>query len=525
MIGALATRFSRNDYFVGRLSVAGNLGTLWPSGIKPNGLGITYGMQGSGKSTGVAIPNILLHPGPNITFDGKGELAQACYARRGAGGNGVRGLGQKTCVIDPLQITGLPRSRYNPLFEIAQETDTDNALRLMLKLAEGLVKTPDGGGGDNSWVFSGAVGVAYGMTAYLLAAYPAKDQNLVKLRQLLQEGEVKHTEAVAAGEKGKRPLTPFDELLVRMKVDAKGPFAHVSAGQAANIAKMGDRQLGTIFGALVESTTWLDLPKFRDTVTGCDFLLRDFMTERISVFVCLPLNELVGVAGGFMRFFLTMFLQTMYQKNPHRLPLPHGPVLCLVDEFPQFGNLPGFCKVGPTMRDYHVKLMILLQDMGQLRKVYGEEDASNFHGCAAFVQIMAMKHLETLDWLVKAVGERQVRERQPDGRTMMRVYPLLDRGQAALYLAARAGNQIVLRGDDRPMRLKTAPYFWFLPFWLYTPDPRHPEPFLRRWMRRRAVRLAETKTAETKAGKQGTVGKGVRHDARGSAGLYRRAAR
>lgn len=488
MIGALATRYSPDEYFVGRLSLAGRFGTLRPCGIAPRGLGITYGMQGSGKSVSVAIPNIVLHPGPLIVFDGKGELAQAGYARRGTGGNGVRGLDQKTCVVDPLKITGLPRSRYNPLFEIAQERDTDNALRLMMKLGEGLVKTPDGGGGQNDWVYTGAALVAYGMSAYLLATYPPEKQNLVELRRLILEGEELHAAAVAAGEKGKRPLTAFDALLLRMKVDAKGRFAHISAGQSANIAKMGDRQLGTIFGALAESTSWLDLPKFREAVTGCDFLLGDFVTERISVFVVLPLNELIGLAGGFMRFFLTMFLQTMYQKNPDRLALPHGDVLCLVDEFPQFGMLPGFCKVGPTMRDYHVRLLLLLQDMGQLIRTYGQDEANTFHGCAAYVQILAMKEIVTLDWLVEAVGEKQVREREPDGRSVLRVYPLLDRAQAALYLAMRAGNQIVLRGDDKPLRLKNAAYFWYLPFWMYTPDPRHPEPPLRAWARRRAVR-------------------------------------
>jgi type IV secretory pathway TraG/TraD family ATPase VirD4 len=429
-----------------------------------------------------------------MVFDAKGELARACAARRGAGGNGVRGLDQKTRVFDPLGISGLSGCRYNPLYEIGQEPCADDALRLLMKMAEGMLRTPDGGGGENSWVTSGGRQVAYGLGAYLLCAYPPEMQNLVTLRRLLQEGEIALAAAMAAGDKGKRGTTPFDALLTRMK-DVKntvgGSFAAVSAAEGANIEKMGDRQLGAIFSALVEATAWLDLPKFQHAVTGCDFLLRDFMTQRISVFVCLPLNELVGFAGGIMRIFLSMFLQTMFQKNPLCKPLPHGPVMCLVDEFPQFGNLPAFCKIGPAMRDYHVKLMILLQDLGQLQDVYGTKEAATFLGCAAFVQVMAMKHTETLEWLVRALGERQVRERQPDGRTVARVYPLLDAQQASHYLAARAGNQIVLRGDDRPLRLRNANYWWFLPFWMYTPDPRHPEPLLRAWARRRAIRHAQ----------------------------------
>ena len=108
-------------------------------------------------------------------------------------------------------------------------------------------------------------------------------------------------------------LTPFDALLLRMTEESGGRFGHVIAGQAADIQKMGDRQRGSILKTLSEATMWLDLPSFQETVSSCDFLLRDFRTERISVFVCLPLNELTGIASGFMRFFLTLFMQTMYR--------------------------------------------------------------------------------------------------------------------------------------------------------------------------------------------------------------------
>ena len=252
MISALATHWEPGNLFVGRWSLGGHIGTLRPSSIPADGLGITVGRQGSGKSTAVAIPNMALHRGPLICFDAKGELAWACAARRGAGGQGIVGLNQACHIFDPLGISGLPGCRYNPLYEIAQEACTDDALRLMMKMAEGLLKTPDGGGGENSWVTSGGRQVAYGLGAYLLAAYPAERHNLVELRRLLQEGEIALAAAMAAGEKGKRPPTAWDALLVSMKTNVEGRFAHVSKAEAANLEKMGDRQLGSIFGALVE---------------------------------------------------------------------------------------------------------------------------------------------------------------------------------------------------------------------------------------------------------------------------------
>jgi hypothetical protein len=73
---------------------------------------------------------------------------------------------------------------------------------------------------------------------------------------------------------------------------------------------------------------------------------------------------------------------------------------------------------------------------------------------------------------------------------------LLDREQAARFLSPATGNVIVVRYDKKPLRLKTAPYFWYLPFWRYSPDPRHPEEGLRGWLRRRAAAKAGRKAAK-----------------------------
>ena len=498
MIGMLASAYRKGDFFAGRMALFGRFGTLWPVGIKPDGQAVTIGMPGSGKSTAAAIPAVLLHPGSVLAFDPKGEIAQRCYAARGAGGNGVKGRGDATFVVDPANLTKLPRSRFNPLYEIEQEPDPDNAARMIFNLAEGIVKNP---GGENSWVYTGARDAAIGLIGYVLATYPPARQNLSTVRRLLQEGDkASYAADVAAKVPGIERLTPFDVLLTRMQALPPGPFRDSVAGQAANLEKMGDKQRGAILSALADATIWLDLVQFQDATSRSDFLLRDFQTKKISVFVCLPLNELTGIAGGFMRMFLVMFTDMMY-----RAPAPpKTPVLCLVDEFSQFGYIDRFCAIGPTMRSYGVKLWVLLQDLGQLKAVYPKEWES-FIGCAAMVQYMAVQHGETVDYLVKSLGERELRVRDPaTGRVAKVKYPLLDREQIPRFLAARDGNQIVVRYNRRPLRLKTAPYFWYLPFWMYAPDPLHPETPLTARARRRA--------AAREAG-QGTVGKAVRHAA------------
>lgn len=499
MIRMLASAYRRGDFLAGRMSLFGRFGLLWPVGVPPHGgQSVTIGMPGSGKTTAAAIPAVLLHDGPVIAFDTKGEIAQRCCARRGAGGNGIRGRGDVTHVIDPANLTKLPRSRYNPLQEIARETDADNTLRLIFNLAEGIVKNP---GGENGWVYTGARDVAIGLIAYVLAEYPPEACNLVTVRRLLMEGDTEtFAQAVAEGVPGIGKLTAFDVLLESMIGIDDGPLRHVIVGQAGSLKKMGDRQRGSVLKALDEATLWLDLPVFQEAVSSCDFYLSDFQTERISLFVCLPLNELTGIASGFMRMFLTLFTDIMYRAPA--LPKA-GTVLCLVDELPAYGVVPRLMAIGPTMRSYGVQLAVQMQDLGQL-SIYGRE-AETFLGCAAMIQYFAVHHAETIDYLVKSLGERIVEERQLDGRVVKRPYPLLDREQASRYLAARDGNVICVRYDRLPLRLKSTPYYWYLPFWMYTPDPLHPEPWLRarmrRWAVERAERLAKLKAErETKGG-------------------------
>ena len=81
MIDMLLSRYQNGDFFAGRMSLFGKFGTLWPCGVKPLGQAVTFGMPGSGKSTAVAIPGVLLHDGPVFCFDPKGEIARAAMRR------------------------------------------------------------------------------------------------------------------------------------------------------------------------------------------------------------------------------------------------------------------------------------------------------------------------------------------------------------------------------------------------------------------------------------------------------------
>ena len=121
------------------------------------------------------------------------------------------------------------------------------------------------------------------------------------------------------------------------------------------------------------------------------------------------------------------------------------------------------------MRSYGVRLWVIGQDIEQFQKAY-PASWGGFLGNAEAVQFLGITHEQTVEMLVKMLGQHFVR-------------PLLDADQVRRLLGKEWGTQIVWRGSKRPMLLRTAPYFDYLPYWYYEPDRRFREPFLRRLWR------------------------------------------
>src|SRR5262249_30715217 len=58
-----------------------------------------------------------------------------------------------------------------------------------------------------------------------------------------------------------------------------------------------------------------------------------------------------------------------------------------------------------------------------------------------------------------------------------------DPEQLSRMLAPRKKNQIVWRGSERPMLLKTTPYFEYFPYWYFSRDKEHREKWRSRFWR------------------------------------------
>jgi type IV secretory pathway TraG/TraD family ATPase VirD4 len=479
LLGVLSNEFHHGDIFLGRPKLIVG-GMLRPIGIPTQKHFVTLAGTGSGKSTAGIIPNLCLHEGNVLVIDPKGELAAITARRRGHGGGGVRGMQDDVFVLDPFHIVeGFQTASYNVFDEMERvaEYDADRPVSYARKVAQALVPSTSK---DPYWDDAPRTFIS-GLLLHIFQG-PKEQRNLVRLRELIMEGDVGlYQQLMGVG--GDQRGDAFDALLTMMKRTPEGPYRHVIVGSANSLSKMSPNQRGSVLTMAMEHTSFLDMPEIRKISMKSDFLLEDLKTRKISVYLCLPLNAVSGIEGRWLRMFIMLTVDMFSRVNK----APDPPLLLAIDEFPSLGKLDGIEVVAPTMRSQGVRLWVIGQDIEQFEKVYPESWGS-FIGGAEAVQFMGITHPPTVAYIAERLGQHVVVEQQQMGQGQIRENrterPLRDPEQIARMVSPDSKNQIIWRGNKRPLLLKLCPYFEYMPWWYYSRDRRFPEKW-NRWIWRR----------------------------------------
>lgn len=474
LMEVVSHRYCEDDIFFGRpkLSLGG---MMRPVGFKTEKHMVTIAGTGSGKSTAALIPNLCLHEGSLLCIDPKGELARITAERRGQGVDraGKKGLGQDVFIVDPFKIVCEYSSCYNPFDEMARVAyyDGDRAVTYSEKIAEALVKIS---GLETYWDIA-AKRFLQGLILYVFAFEPEEKRNLLRLRELVMQGDVEgFEEAVGAGVIERGQVNAFDFLLEKMKVVKNdGPYGGVISNAAYSVLTMGDNQSGSIITTAQEHTSFLDNPEIAKVCGESHFLLDDYKYKWQSIYLVMPVNMMKGSAGGFLRMFVLLFIDMMMRNEKPDNP----PILLAIDEFPNLGSLAGIEVVAPMLRSYGVRFWAVGQDIEQFQATY-PETWTGFIGGAGAVQFMGITHPSTVELMVRLLGTHLVSRKGFSYEA-----PLLDSEQVPRFLAKQHKNQVIWFGQQRPMKLKICPYFEYLPWWYYAADPRYREKFNRKFWR------------------------------------------
>lgn len=303
---------------------------------------LTVAPTRSGKGVSHIIPNLLTYEGSMLVIDPKGENAMITAKARAE-------MGQDVLAVDPWGIAagteGLTQARFNPL-DWLQLGDVDITENAML-LTDAIVQ-PQSGKADPFW----------------------REESKALIQGILMYV------AVDAQFDGKRHLGTVRDLLLLSGPEMKQLFQDMTKSPHQVVASTGARSLqkeeklmANVLASAQAETHMLDSMRLRECLSSSDFKFEDMKTKPMSIFLILPADRL----ETFSRFLRLLVQQAITINARNIAAKPDKPVLFILDEMAALGRLTMVEQAYGLMAGFGLQSWGVVQDLCQLRRVYGED--------------------------------------------------------------------------------------------------------------------------------------------------------
>lgn len=342
---------------------------------------ITIGPNGSGKGTGLIIPNLANLRRSIFIIDPKAEaLAITGRARAKLG---------RVLVINPFNVLvdgtrpHLKSDGYNPIADLDPASDDFNDDASLT----GLSLVPERTGSDASF-FSGSAQALAAALTMSVKIKKGRDATIADVRRALTQ--------------------PFTES------GLQGTIAEMAASHCEPLrAKTGrfvsgSRSTMDVISTAISDTDCFDSPPIQRDLGGPGFDWDLMKREIVTVYLVLPADRLESHAN-YLRLIVTSALRRLLRSPPgDTLP----PVLLILDEFAQLRYLPPIENAAGIARGFGVQLWPVLQDLNQLKALYRDRWQS-FIGNAGLLTAFAPRDWFTAKYLSDLCGQmlRNVRSR------------------------------------------------------------------------------------------------------------------
>ena len=326
---------------------------------------------GAGKTTAIAIPNLIEWDGSGVFNDLKGELYCLTANYR------ERVLKNECYRWSPADNTDTCHG-YNPFFYVSP--DPDLRIRDLQLIAEILI--PATKLGDGFWYQSSRE------IFLTLALYLLETTGHVTL------GEI-HDLSKQANFTGWLKASVIDQGCHFSKELCQNTNAYLGADKKTQKNTLKDfHSRMSLFGD----------PIVRKATASNDFDFREIRRKKMSIYINIPDADKERLSP-ILTLFWAQFINTMSDHEPS-YDEPLG-VLALMDEF---GNMAKIDKLKSGMsflRSYHVRAIIIVQYLGQIVSTYGREDAKGFLNSKVKVTF-SLSDVDDANFFSKALGQQTV---------------------------------------------------------------------------------------------------------------------
>ena len=315
----------------------------------PEAMLIAFGPPGSGKTSGILIPNLLIRPaGSYFVTDPKGEIT--CITARAQAE-----YGQKVVILDPWNVQkeigarhGIEASGFNP-FEYLR-ANMDELLDLSEMIAHILI--PQDINKHQQFWDERARSLIKLLLAHIVTYLPQEKQNFWTLYKMLRTDN-----------------DQFAELIVDMKLNsAFDGFIQAGANEIFGLLQTAPETYGGIRSNAQNGTKIFESPQLRKSLETSGYDPRWMTDGNTAVYVVIPERYRLS-HSAWLKIVLGLTLKAVNHKPDKR-------AIFLIDECANLGKMQEIIDGYAIGRGANMTLFTFFQDLSQLKEVYGENAAN-----------------------------------------------------------------------------------------------------------------------------------------------------
>jgi type IV secretion system protein VirD4 len=324
-----------------------------------------FAPSGSGKGVGIVVPNLLHWPDSAIVHDVKGENFRLTSGYRAE-------HGQKVYFFNPGDPEGHTH-RYNPF----QFVSDDPGLRIddLQKIAHLLLPKHD------FWE-NEARTLLVGLALHLLDD-PETPVTFGNILCTIRE-------------------TNFFDYVHDLVTRCREEMNPVACMAMNAFVQKADKERSGVLSTLNSALELWANPLIDAATSASDFDLRRFKKDPTTLYVGVSPNNLHRLRP-LLQILYQQATDILTEKEPDPVIEPHG-VLFLMDEFASLGRMTQFEQASAYFRGYHVRFMMIIQDLPQLERHYEKAGLYSFLGMSKVKVTFTQGDYQTADIISKFLG-------------------------------------------------------------------------------------------------------------------------
>ncbi|MEM1149930.1 MAG: type IV secretory system conjugative DNA transfer family protein [Pseudomonadota bacterium] len=338
----------------------------------------------AGKSVAVCVPALMHHQGSTVVIDAKdAELATiTARYRRDI-------LGQSLVLFDPCDLVASAHdeapSAINPLDLVDLEGDDpfDAAFEIANALSVPIKNM------DSFWNTEATALI----TGIILGV--AAERGRISL---VEDGIMQHRADL--GRVRDILSLDYEALNAWLETCQASPHALVR-NMASRFLGKADRERSAVLSTAHSQTHFLESDRLRASLAKTTIDLQA-IGEQCSIYIVLPFDK-HGVASRWVRLLVVSLLKAITRLEVK----PSQPVYFLLEEMAALGKLDAVEKAYGLMAGYGIQLHAIIQDLSQLKDIYGER-WQTFPANAGTIQTFGTNDVFTADYISKLCGMESV---------------------------------------------------------------------------------------------------------------------